>query len=158
MRLSSRARYAVRLTLEVHRQGDTGDPVRLSDVAKATNISKSFLEQLAMALKSHCILRAICGRNGGYLLGRAANEITIGDVLRAVTGPIDLVTEIPKDCATPDFCQSRLVWMLLEQRINQLLDDYTIADISDETSLESIRDLLNTERAHGGGTSGVLQK
>ena len=131
MRLSTRARHAVRLTLEIYRQGESGSPVKLTQVAKVTNISRRFLEQLAMALKSHSIIRGICGRNGGYVLGRVATDITVGDVLRAVTGPIDLAkcTEEPNDCMAAEFCECRLVWQLLQYNINELLDRYTIADI-----------------------------
>ena len=150
MRLPSRARSAVCRTLEVHRQGE-GKPVRLADVTSATGISRRFLEQLAMALKSHSILRGICGRNGGYVLGRPANEITIGDVLRAVTGPVNLVTKELQDRPKVEFCDSRLFWMLLEEHINDVLDQYTIADITDEESLKSFRDLLS---ARAGGKSG----
>jgi len=145
MRLSSRARYAVRLTLEVHRRGEIGKPVRLSEVARVTNISRRFLEQLAMALKSHSILRGICGRNGGYVLGREADDITIGDVIRAVTGPIELAScnEEPSDCMAAEFCESRVIWKLLEQRVNDVLDEYSIADVLDRESLTSIRELLH---------------
>lgn len=144
MKLSTRARHAVRLTLEIYRQGESGKPVKLADIARVTNISRRFLEQLAMALKSHSIVRGICGRDGGYVLGRPAADITIGDVLRAVTGPIDVTkcTEEPNDCMAAEFCECRLVWQLLRQNINELLDSFTIADISDRKSLESIRNAL----------------
>jgi Rrf2 family protein len=147
MRLSSRARYAVRLTLEVHRKGASGKPVGLSEVARVTNISRRYLEQLAMSLKSHCILRGICGRNGGYVLGRAAEDISIGDVLRAVTGPIELAscTEEPNDCMAAEFCETRVIWMLLEQGVNDVLDEYSIADVLDRESLASIRGLLHPQ-------------
>lgn len=154
MRLSSRARYAVRLTLEVYRLGESGKPVRLSEVSRVTNISRRFLEQLAMALKSHCILRGFCGRKGGYILGRPADEITIGDVVRAVTGPIEMAscTEEPNDCMAAEFCESRVIWRLLEQRVNDVLDEYSIADILDRKSLASIRDLLRTPESPGEST------
>lgn len=151
MRLSSRARYAVRLTLEVHRRGHGGRPVRLSEISKVTNVSRRFLEQLAMTLKSHSILRGICGRNGGYVLGRAADEITVGDVLRAVTGPLELAvcTDEATDCMAAEFCEIRVIWMLLERRINEVLDDYTIADVLDKPSLEAVRELLRVDEPHG---------
>jgi Rrf2 family protein len=157
MRLSSRARYAVRLTLEVHRQGRDGRPVRLSEIARVTSISRRYLEQLAMALKSHSILRGICGRNGGYMLGRGADEITVGDVLRAVTGPIDLAvcTDEPTDCMAAEFCEIRVIWVLLERRINEVLDDYTIADILDKRALEPVREMLRLEEPYDDGAGRV---
>jgi Rrf2 family transcriptional regulator, cysteine metabolism repressor len=144
MRLSSRARHAVRLAIEVHRRESDGAPVDLSQISRVTNISRRFLEQLAMALKSHSILKGISGRNGGYVLGRAAEDITIGDVLRAVIGPIDLAvcTDEPNDCMAAEFCESRLVWQLLRKRINDVLDEYSIADILNNQSLETIRQAI----------------
>lgn len=144
MKLSARARHAVRLTLEVYRLGDGQKPVRLSEVSEVTGISRRFLEQLAMSLKSHEIIRGVCGRKGGYLLARRAEEITIGAVLRAVLGPIDLTicTADQAECMSSEFCECRLVWQLLKKRINELLDAYTIADITDRQCIEEIRKLL----------------
>ncbi|UCH85423.1 MAG: Rrf2 family transcriptional regulator [Candidatus Latescibacterota bacterium] len=145
MRLSSRVRRAVRLTLEVCRLGDGVKPVRLCEVARATGISKRFLEQLAMPLTHQSILRGVCGRNGGYLLARGAEEITIGDVLRAVAGPVDLAaTNCGRD-GSAGSCESRVFWLLFEQRINQMLDEFTIADALDKKSLRSIREVLELE-------------
>jgi Rrf2 family protein len=146
MRLSSRARRAVRLTLEVHRLGDGVKPVRLCEVARVTGISKRFLEQLAMALKHQSILRAICGRNGGYLLARDAGDITIGDVLRAVAGPVDLAAKHNDGDGAIGSGESRVFWLLFEQRINQMLDEFTIADVLDRKSLRSIRETLELEK------------
>ncbi|MCP4606505.1 MAG: Rrf2 family transcriptional regulator [Proteobacteria bacterium] len=140
MKISSRARHAVRLMLEVARLSDGQTPVQLSEVAKITGLSRRFLEQLAIALKSHSLLRGVCGRNGGYLLSRPSKEITIGNVLGAVTGPIQLsvCADDPAICMSSEFCSSRMVWALLQKRINQILSDYTIADLLDNKWIRQI--------------------
>ena len=132
---------ALRLMLEVSRLGDGEAPVGLTEVAKATGMSKRFLEQLAMSLKSHHLLRGVCGRKGGYLLARPAEEISIGDVLNAVIGPINLsaCAEDESLCMASDFCECRLIWLLLRERINAVLKEYTLADLSNRDWMKAIR-------------------
>lgn len=155
MKLSSRARHAVRLALEISRHGGSATPVQLSEVARVTGLSKKFLEQLAMALKSHSILKGIAGRGGGYLLARPADEITIGQVLTSVIGPIQLTDCIEESsvCLSGEFCECRLVWLLLRERINELLDEYTISDLTDGDWLCAMREQLRAvDRFQGKGT------
>ena len=147
MKLSSRARYAVRLMVELHRQGASKRPVQLSQVSSVTGISKRYLEQLAIALKSHSLIRGISGRKGGYLLAKSPNDVTIGDVLKAVIGPINLslcVVE-PDICMRAEFCNCRLIWTLLNRRVNAVLEEYSIADLSDKEVMAGIREQLLAE-------------
>ena len=83
MKLSARARYAVRLMVELLRNGGVDGPVQLSEIARLTGISRSFLEQLAIALKNHGLLYGICGRKGGYVIARPADEITLRHIIVA---------------------------------------------------------------------------
>lgn len=142
----------MRLALEVARHGGDEQPVRLTHIAKLTGISRGFLEQLAIALKSHSLLRGVSGRNGGYLLARPADQITIGQVLNAVIGPINLsvCAAEPNLCMSSEFCECRLVWQLLRQRINDVLSEYTLADILDRNWAESVRNRLR-EATHNDG-------
>jgi Rrf2 family cysteine metabolism transcriptional repressor len=141
MKLSSRARHAVRLMLEISRLGDGEKPVQLSEVAKTTGLSKRFLEQLAISMKSHSLVTSVCGRKGGYLLARPGDEITIGNVLTAVMGPINLAVcaEDASLCLASEFCECRMIWVLLRERINSVLNEYTLADLLDKDWLETVR-------------------
>ena len=128
----------------VHRQGGDAKPVKLAEISSITGISTKFLEQLVISLKSHGILRGICGRNGGYLLARPVEDIRIGDVLTAVIGPIDL-TACAGDtpiCMSSEFCESRLMWRLLAHRMREVLDSYSIADLSDKAALATMREAV----------------
>lgn len=153
MKLSAAARHAVRLVLEVHRRTEQNRPVALREVSGATGISARFLEQLAMALKAHALLRGVCGRHGGYLLARPAAEITIGDVLRAIGGPIDPAACAADEsaCMSTSLCECRLMWRLLGQRIRAVLDGCTIADLADDEWVASMRELVaEDEGCHRG--------
>ncbi len=159
MKLSSRARHAVRLMLEVSRLGDGERPVQLSEIASATGLSRRFLEQLAIALKSHNLVKGVCGRNGGYLLARPAEDISIGDVLTAVLGPINLAVcaEDKALCMASDFCECRMIWVLLRERINALLNEYSISDLLDDDWLNTIRMQLEGFDGETGATGKLIQ-
>ncbi len=141
MKLSSRARHAVRLMLEVSRLGDGETPVGLTEIAETTGMSKRFLEQLVITLKSHRLLRGVCGRHGGYLLARPPEEISIGNVLSAVIGPINLsaCAEDSSLCMASEFCECRIIWVLLRERINNLLDEYSLADLLNNDRMKHIQ-------------------
>jgi Rrf2 family protein len=149
VRLSARARYALRLMHEVAERGGEGRPVQLTGVARDTRISKRYLEQLAIALKSHGLLRGICGRGGGYRLGRPAAQITVGHILAAVHGPLRLATCVaePERCLRSDFCACRLVWVMLDTRIAGVLDEFTLADLGSRPRLDELRARIAAGRA-----------
>jgi len=150
MKLSSRVRHAVRLMLEFARFSDGRTPVQLSDVVEVTGLSRRFLDQIAVGLKSHGLVVAVRGRGGGYLLARPSAEISIGDVINAVDGPVQLAVcaDDPHICMSSEFCSSRMIWKLLQLRINQTLNEYTIADLLDNKRLKAIRaELFEGERS-----------
>lgn len=123
------------------RLGAQSKPVQLNEVSKITGISKRYLEQLAIALKSHSLIRGVCGRNGGYVLARPTAQISIGQVLTAVIGPINLSTCVadPAECMRAEFCECRLIWQVLYRRINEVLDEYSIADLSNKRIMDTVR-------------------
>ncbi len=148
MKLSARARQAVRLMMELHRNGGEEVAVSLRSVSQATGSSPKLLEQLVIGLKSHGLLRGVCGRRGGYLLARPADEISVGDVLRSVIGPLDLAIREADEpaCRAGEPVESSLMWLLLRKRIEDLLDSYTVADLSDEEWARDVRDMLAEPR------------
>jgi Rrf2 family protein len=126
--------------LEIARFSDGRTPVQLSDVVEVTGLSRRFLDQLAVGLKSHKLVVAVRGRGGGYLLARPSEEISIGDVINAVDGPVQLAVcaDDPHICMSSEFCSSRMIWKLLQHRIDQTLSEYTIADLLDSKRLKTI--------------------
>jgi len=67
------------------------EPVSLKSIAERQGISENYLEQLMANLRKAGLVRSIRGAYGGYLLSREPSKITVGDVLRALEGPIGLV-------------------------------------------------------------------
>jgi Rrf2 family protein len=133
LKLSTRARYALRMMMDVARQGGEQHPVNLTGVAERCGLSHGYLEQLALALRAGQLLRAVSGRGGGYFLARRASEITIGHIVEATIGPISIVPCIddPVSCDRNEGCECRLVYTLINHRIGEVLHAYTLADLLD---------------------------
>lgn len=137
MRLSTRARYALRMMLDVARNGGDGDPVSLANVAERTGISRGYLEQLAMALRTARLVRGVSGRHGGYRLTTPPTEITLGQIVEAAIGPIYLVDclEDPTTCPRAEYCECRVIYALINRRIQEVLREFTLKDLLDPSWL-----------------------
>jgi Rrf2 family protein len=91
MKLSSRARYALRAMMVIAREGSPAKPANLRLVAARTAISRRYLEQVVISLKSAGLLKAVSGNKGGHYLARPANTITLGQIVEAAIGPLNIV-------------------------------------------------------------------
>jgi Rrf2 family cysteine metabolism transcriptional repressor len=133
MKLSTRARYALRMALDIARHGNEETPVSLGDVAKRTELSRGYLEQLAMVLRSASLVRGVAGKQGGYFLCRPPADITLLDIIEAAIGPVAILDCLgdPDQCALTGDCECRLVYMLINRRITEVFADYTLADLAD---------------------------
>ncbi len=133
IRVSTRARYALRLMLDVAKNGVDNGPVSLSSVAERTAISRGYLEQVALSVRSASLLRGVCGRRGGYRLSAAAEEITVGRIFEALIGPISLVdcVDDPSACPRSGGCECRVIYRLINDRIVEVLQSHTLADLMD---------------------------
>jgi Rrf2 family protein len=133
MKISTRGRYALRMMLDVARHGGENTPVSLSSVAERTGISHGYLEQVALALRSARLVRGVAGRHGGYKLAVPARDISIRMIIEATIGPICVVDCIdePAACLRSEFCECRVVYALINQRIGEVLDEFSLADLAD---------------------------
>lgn len=133
MKLSTRARYALRVMLDIARHGGEEKPVSIAAVARRTALSHGYLEQLATALRQARLLRGVAGRAGGYLLRRPPSDIQIGEVVRASIGEVCLVecVKSPALCARAPRCETRALYCLLNTRIEEVLESLTLADLLD---------------------------
>src|SRR5690242_4334779 len=87
MQISTKSKYSVRAVLDIA-QHSNGSPVTLKTISEREGISLMFLEQLFQQLRKGDIVRSVRGPFGGYVLARAASEITIGEVIRLVEPPL----------------------------------------------------------------------
>jgi Rrf2 family protein len=140
LKLSTRARYALRMMLDVARNGGTETPVSLAMVSERTGLSRGYLEQVAAALRSARLLRAASGRHGGYRLAGPPEEITVGNIIEATIGQVCLVDclDDPTTCVRAEFCECRMVYSLINNRVTEVLHAYTLADLLDPAWVRSV--------------------
>ncbi len=131
MKISSRGRYALKMMLDIALNGGDEKPVSLSSVAARTRLSHGYLEQLALALRSARLVHGVAGRHGGYRLVDPPAQITVRQVLEAVMGPIRIVDCVDDPDACPDVtsCECFDVYELVNQRIIDALEGFTLADL-----------------------------
>ena len=130
MRVSTRGRYALRLMLDLA-MNNTGEPVRLKDVAKRQEISEKYLEQIISILNKAGFVKSVRGPEGGYSLKWKPEEYTVGMILRLTEGslaPVDCV-EDGTDCGRADQCVTVMLWQKLNDAINSVVDNITLADL-----------------------------
>lgn len=137
MKLSTKGRYGLRAVLDLAINGDT-EAVALSGIAERQDISISYLEQLIAKLKKAGIVNSIRGAQGGYLLAKKPEEISVGDILRALEGDLNIVdcAEIVgsgEACSGSDLCVTKYVWMRISDSINNTVDTMMLSELLEES-------------------------
>jgi Rrf2 family protein len=122
------------MMLEIARSTTNGRiRLSLSEIAKTTNISRSYLEQLAVALRNASLIVGVSGKRGGYLLARPADTIPVGEIVEAAIGPINIVECVkqPDLCLQTEHCGCRKVYERINEQIHGALDEFSLADLTD---------------------------
>lgn len=137
MKISTKGRYALRLMLEI--AGEPGEtPVSIKEIAKRQDISDKYLEQIVSVLNTAGLVRSIRGPQGGYILRKAPQEITVGMILRLTEGSLAPVGCVEDDtpCEREAACATVGLWRRLNQAINQVVDQTTLQDLLDDRKQE----------------------
>lgn len=135
MKLSTKGRYAVAALYDLARHYGKG-PVSLKNIAERQMISEHYLEQLMLTLRKAGYVNSVRGSQGGYYLIREPSQITVGDIIRAMEGPIApvdcLLSENEPLCERSNICVSRGVWRKMRDSINAVVDSVSLADLCRE--------------------------
>lgn len=141
--LSQKAKYALRALLVLAEEGDD-KPVLIADIAERHNLPKKFLEQILLDLKHHGLVQSRRGRSGGYSLLKSASEISFGQVVRIIDGPLAPLPCLSKmayrrceDCAGEENCAIRRVFALIHQVTTTVLDRTTLATALREAPVQA---------------------
>lgn len=136
MKISTKGRYGVRAMLDLALNEAEG-PIASHMIARRQEISERYLEQLFIPLKQAGLVKSVRGSQGGYILGRPPQNISVGDIVRVMEGPlapVDCVNEInPDDCKRVDYCVTRIIWAKVRDSIAEILDSYSLADLVEES-------------------------
>ncbi len=128
VKLSNKGRYAVRALFDIAFYND-GRPTQVKDIAERQGIPPRFLEQIFQDLKRAAIVGSKRGPQGGYSLARRPNEIRLGDVVRALEGPIMLGERERRSPSHDARFVTESVFQDLSNQVEACFDAVTIADI-----------------------------
>jgi Rrf2 family transcriptional regulator, cysteine metabolism repressor len=134
MKISARDEYACSAVLELALNYDAESPVRVQDIAERQGIPMKFLFQIMQILKRVDIVRSRRGTEGGYTLSRAPGQITVGDVLRAVSGPFVQLSCLDSGnfadaCGKQTTCQFKPIWADVDRAIGNVLNNITFEEL-----------------------------
>ena len=133
MKISTKGRYALRLMLDIAVH-DTGEPVRIRDIAARQEISVKYLEQIVAVLAKAGYVKSIRGPQGGYRLTRRPEEYPLGDILRLTEGsltPVECLAGEENLCPRAADCATLIFWKKLDEAIREVTEGYTLADLLD---------------------------
>lgn len=133
--LTKKTKYALKALIFLMKEHGHG-PVLISDLAEKENIPKKFLEQILLSLKNKGILQSKKGKGGGYLLGRPPETITLGEVIRALDGPLAPIPCVSQtayvkcdECEDETTCGIRVVMKQVRDQTAKILDGTTLTDL-----------------------------
>ena len=134
IRVSTRGRYALRAMVDLAQHAGEG-PVSRQEIAERQEISADYLAQLFRQLQSEGLVKGVKGPRGGYRLGREAELIRAGDIVRAAEGPVAVVhcalpcpDERPS-CSRLDQCTTHGLWKQVSGALTAVLDSVTLKDL-----------------------------
>ncbi len=138
MRLSKRGEYGLRAMIRLALPGPDGMPsvVQIREISQHEQIPAKFLEQILLALKNAGLLHSKMGVGGGYYLARPPSEISLGNIVRVLDGPLAPVKCVsqmayePCGCPDEETCGLRLVMGDVRNAISNLLDGTSLADVT----------------------------
>jgi Rrf2 family protein len=132
--LAQKTRYALRSLLYLLEEGG-GAPVQLARIAETQRIPRKYLELIMLGLKKGGLVTSARGPKGGYALARPATEISFGEVVRLMEGPIALVSCASVsfyarcgDCHDEATCAIRRAFSMLRDQSSELLESISLED------------------------------
>lgn len=145
--LSQKAKYALKALLILsERPADV--PVQVVELAEEGNLPRKFLELIMLELKKHGMVHSQRGKHGGYMLAALPSEITFGDVVRAMDGPLAPIpcaslTAYRKcaDCTNEKTCAVRIMMRRVRDAASEILDNTYLSDMSSD-GVEALSDQL----------------
>ncbi|HEY7885979.1 MAG TPA: Fe-S cluster assembly transcriptional regulator IscR [Cellvibrionaceae bacterium] len=138
MRLTTKGRYAVTAMLDLALHADAG-PVSLADISVRQGISLSYLEQLFAKLRRQVLVKSVRGPGGGYRLAADAAEVSVAQVVDAVSESMDATRCRGKgDCQDGEICITHHLWQDLSGQIHGFLSNITLADLVRRRDIQAV--------------------
>jgi Rrf2 family protein len=145
VKISTKGDYATRALQDLALRYNQG-PVPIETIAQRQALPARYLEQLLLALKRAGFVGSKRGVNGGYYLAKPPREITLGQILRTVDGPIAPIFCVAEgaqgSCAQETLCVLREVWTDVRDAMGTIVDNTTLADICERIRARTVVPVL----------------
>ncbi|MBE5810628.1 MAG: Rrf2 family transcriptional regulator [Clostridiales bacterium] len=138
MKISTKGRYALRMMIDMAQHQKNG-PVALKDISERQNVSKKYLEQIALVLSRDGVMQGTRGHQGGYCLIVDPRDCTVYDILQSVEGsmhPVACLDHAPNDCERCNGCETLYIWQGLDEVIQNYLRSITLQDVLDKVQVK----------------------
>lgn len=123
LKISTKGRYGLTIMMELALRYGEG-PTSLKSIAEKHNLSEHYLEQLIAPLRNASLVKSVRGAYGGYILAKPPEEVTAGNIIRLLEGPIS-----PVDFTEEDDPAKRDLWIRIRDSIANVLDSTTLASL-----------------------------
>ena len=148
MKISTKGRYGLKAMVDLAVHCDEGACVSLKSIAERQGISEAYLEQLMAILKKNGFVKSIRGAQGGYILEKDIEEISVGDILSVLEGPLTVVECVSNkenaSCgsANCEKCVTRNVWEKISDSLYEVVNAISLKNLVD--------DYINAEKNQNG--------
>ncbi len=127
MKISTKGRYGLTIMIELAKKHGEG-PTSLKSIAQTHDLSEHYLEQLIAPLRNARLVKSIRGAYGGYILADEPTNITAGDIIRVLEGPIS-----PVEVLEDEEPAKRELWIRIRDAVKDVLDNTTLEDLASYT-------------------------
>ena len=135
--LSKKSKYGLKAMLELAAEDAGQRPIQASELADRQRLPKKFLEAILLELTRHGLLQSKLGRGGGYILARRPGDITVGEIIRVLEGPLALIPCVSMtayrrcdECLDEASCGVRLAMKEVRDATAHILDNTTLAGLN----------------------------
>ena len=133
MKVTYKGDYALKSLLDLSFNYGSSEVVPLSDISGRQNIPAKYLEQIMLVLKGAGYVKSKRGVGGGFSLAKHPRDITVGEIIKLIEGPIEPIAcgknDYDSDCGEEECCAFREVWLRVTDCISSIVDRVTFADI-----------------------------
>ena len=141
--LSKKSKYALKALLVLAQEAGRG-PMLVAELARREALPKKFLEAILLDLKRHRVVESKKGKGGGYFLRRRPADVTFGEVIRALDGPLAAVSCVSQtaympcaECLDESTCGVRIAMKKVRDATARILDHTTLADVNGQMTRKS---------------------
>ena len=137
MKLTYKGDYALKAILSLSRRGVGGPVVPLAEIAGEQDIPMKYLEQIMLVLKGAGYVASKRGVGGGFTLQKAPEDITVGEIVRLIEGPIEPIACAARghdvDCGDADCCAFQEIWEKVSGATASIIDTVTFSQVMRRT-------------------------